>query len=393
MKKVLLCSLGSRGDVEPFLALAEELIASGSEVGFCFSEQFRDLAEEVGGSFYPQSKEFLELFDDPDVKGIMGQVGSRFSRLRSMFRLLKATGPIQKQVLIDQRDAIRQFEPDEIIFHTKCIYAIFWGMNGGKVKLLSPIPCMIQPTDHEPHIGFGKPRSVWWNRFTYKVANYVLFKTVMKYSKDLIKRDNLPVTKRKLKDFYLNKLEIEYAVSPKLFPRPEYWPDRLSVSEFRERNKQKGYEPPLDLVEFLNQHPKPVYIGFGSMINSKPKIIGQYIIAVCELLDLSVIVNTSWGGIELPDEVPENVFVINNVPYDYLFGQVGAVIHHGGSGTTHSAFRFNLPQLIIPHIADQPFWSRTVLSKSRGVEGYPIKKWNRMRFEKALRELKKMMTT
>ena len=387
-KKILLCSLGSRGDVEPFLALGEELLEDkGNEIAFCFSEQFCELAAQVGGSFYPMTTEFLDLMNRPDVKAVMGQTGSRWSRLISLRRLLKETASIQKQLLLDQQKAVADFEPDEIYFHVKCIYPVIQGLQKGKVTMVSPIPCMIVPVDHEPHIGFGNPLSRAWNRITYNIAMTVLVKTAFKYSKEIARTEGVTLKKKELRDYYLNKVNIDFAVHPDLFPRPKYWRDNARVVGFRERNKFKHFNLSENLNDFLKKYPDPIYVGFGSMVNSMPHVVGRDVVEVCKELGQPVIINTSWGGIEVGNKLPELVHVTDDIPHDFLFKKVKAIVHHGGAGTTHSGFRYRVPQLIIPHIADQSFWSRTIVNSGEGVKGFPIRKWTRDRFRNCLIEL------
>jgi len=115
--------------------------------------------------------------------------------------------------------------------------------------------------------------------------------------------------------------------------------------------------------------------------------VGKAIVELSQELNLAILINTSWGGIELEDELPEQVFVVNDIPYDWLFDRVAAVIHHGGSGTTHSALRFNKPQLILPHIADQFLWNKLIQKTGRGPLGFPIKKFTKERLKVKIQEL------
>ena len=122
------------------------------------------------------------------------------------------------------------------------------------------------------------------------------------------------------------------------------------------------------------------------MVNGRPAEVARAVVEATAALGVPVVVNTSWGGLEL-DEVPAHVCVVNDVPYDWLFSRVRAVVHHGGSGTTHSALRFNLPQLIVPHIADQFFWARCIVASGLGPAGFPIKALTEERLQHALEEL------
>ncbi|MEY2962878.1 MAG: hypothetical protein RL754_139 [Bacteroidota bacterium] len=383
-------SLGSRGDMEPFLALGEELIASGHQVAFCLPDQFRPLAEQVCPTFFPQSRKFIELVESPEVLQITGQIGSGYSRLKTAFKLLRETKPLQQQLIRDQKAAVDAFEPDLIIYHTKCVYPVLAATNyGQRIKLLSPVPCLVHPMDYEPSIGFGNPGPRWWNRLTYKISNYAMIKqAIIGYGKELAQEWGMkPFRRKAIEHFLLHELPIEFAVDQRLVQRPEDWPEHVQITHFRERAKSRHWTPDPTLVDFLNRNPKPLYIGFGSMVNGRPKAIGELILEVTAELNQPVIINTSWGGIEVPENLPSHAFAVSDIPYDWLFSRVGAVVHHGGSGTTHSALQFELRQLIIPHIADQFLWSRLLHKAGMGPKGIPIKKLNAINFKAALQEL------
>jgi sterol 3beta-glucosyltransferase len=102
-----------------------------------------------------------------------------------------------------------------------------------------------------------------------------------------------------------------------------------------------------------------------------------------------VLLNSSWGGIEIEGTLPDHAFIVQDIPYDWLFSRVSAVVHHGGSGTTHSALRFDHRQLIIPHIADQFLWMRLVHKAGMGPMGFPIKKFSRETLKTRLKSLLK----
>ena len=389
MKRILFMSLGSRGDMEPFLALAAEMQDLGYEVGCCLPAQFKSLAREVSDSFFPQDKAFLDLLSERDLRMIMGQVGSGLNRIKAIFRLTKLISPIQYQLILDQEKAVNLFKPDLIIFHVKCIYPIFWSLLGkGKIKMLSPMPCMIHAVDKEPHIGFGNPGPIWWNRFTYRLAIMAqVKKSILGYGKKFMQEKGFKHSASSISHFIREELEVEYAFDTKLFAPPLYWPERAQVTQFRERNKLQHFTPPDSLVNFLKKFPNALYIGFGSMVNAQPAIIGNDILQVCGEKNIPVIINKSWGGIEIPETLPDWAFEIDNVPFDYLFPKVAYIIHHGGSGTTHSAFRCGKPQAIIPHIGDQFFWNRQIELQGCGISGFPIKKWSKQQFSQLLEKL------
>jgi len=392
MERILLMTLGSRGDMEPYLALGEELKDAGNEVAFCMPEQFRSLASEVSVHFFPMTHEYLDLIDSPDVKKITGQIGSGFSRIRTLFKLLRETRTIQEQLIRDQRDADSIFKPDKIIYHIKCAYPVMAALRIKRsVELLIPMPCLLHPVVELPAIGMGQFNNKLWNKMSYKLTNSAMIsQAVIGYgNKIMVEWGWAPMKRKEVKHFLLNKLPVEYAISNRLFPRPIDWPDHVKVTNFRERNKTKHWEPPKDLTQFIEKHPNPLYVGFGSMINAKPKEVGQALLALSKKHNLPLFINSSWGGIEIESPLPENIFLVKDIPYDWLFSRVRAVVHHGGSGTTHSALRFDRPQLILPHIADQFLWNKLIHEAGIGPLGFPIKKFTLSRFEEKVLELLK----
>ena len=392
MERILLMTLGSRGDMEPYLALGEEFSDAGHEVAFCMPEQFRALASEVSPHFFPMTHEYLDLIDAPDVKKITGQIGSGFSRIRTLFKLLRETKPIQEQLIRDQRDADLNFKPDRIIYHIKCAYPVMAALRvNRRVELLIPMPCLVHPVRELPAIGMGQFNNRLWNTLSYTLTNSaIISQAVIGYGNKIMKAwDWAPLKRREVKHFLLKVVHVEYPISKRLFPKPAYWPAHVKVTDFRERNKSKHWEPSENLLQFIEKFPNPLYVGFGSMINAKPKEVGQALVHLSKKHNLPIFINSSWGGIEIESPLPENIFLVKDIPYDWLFSRVCAVVHHGGSGTTHSALRFDKPQLILPHIADQFLWNKLIHKAGIGPLGFPIKKFTPTRFEEKVLELLK----
>ena len=123
------------------------------------------------------------------------------------------------------------------------------------------------------------------------------------------------------------------------------------------------------------------------MSNSNPRKKTRIIVDVLKKHNIPAIINTSWGGLEEVSEPPENILFVNNIPYDWAFSKMYAVVHHGGSGTTHTALKNACPRLLVPHIIDQFYWSRTIAGLHLGPEGIPIKNLDGENFERKLLDL------
>lgn len=385
--KVILFSIGTRGDIEPFLAIAQVLKDRKWDVLCVFPEQFRDTVEGMGLSFKGFNKEFLELLDGADAKMIMGGGGSIINRVRAMIRMSKSGIKLAKETLALQHRILLEENADRIIYHPKCNYCLVWGMaNPGKTIMVSPLPLMPHPIDHLTALGknYGKPL----NKLSFWITNTVKASVLKRVSKPYRKDyKGPPLTVSSIKKAMLQKEKTLYTISPSLFPRPDYWPEQAKVVGYYERDKTINWQPKEALIQFLEKHKKIVFITFGSMTNSSPTEKTRMIIGVLSKHNIPAIINTSWGGLEEISEPPDNILFVNNVPYDWFFSKMYAVIHHGGSGTTHTALKYGCASLVVPHILDQFYWGKTVASLHLGPESVSIKNLDEKTFERKLLDL------
>src|SRR5262249_14109830 len=147
---------------------------------------------------------------------------------------------------------------------------------------------------------------------------------------------------------------VAYGFSPILVPKPREWGGSTCVSGYWFANPPADWQPPGDLLAFLQAGPPPVYIGFGTMQDSGPAMTA----IVREAMQLA-----GERGILLatPDELEslggdDNVYRTASIPFRWLFPRVAAVVHHGGLGTSHCAARAGVPQIAVPFMGDQYFW-------------------------------------
>lgn len=285
-----------------------------------------------------------------------------------------------------QHKVLAEENPDRVLYHPKCNYSIVWGMkNPGKTIMVSPIPFLGHAINHLSTIG-GDGYGKTINRFTFWITNSAKALTIKNTAKKF-KEEGIKITISSVRDAMLKNEKSFYTVSPSLFPRPGYWPKTANVTGYYERDKTRNWQPDTELLAFINTNKKIVFITFGSMSNPEPKEKTRMILDVLQRNQISAIINTSWGGLEEINEPPENVHFVSNIPYDWIFPKMYAVVHHGGSGTTHTALKYGCPSLIVPHIIDQFYWNRTISKLYLGPKGMPIKKFNEKDFESKLRDL------
>lgn len=385
--KVLLFSIGTRGDVEPFLAVAEILKERGCEVVCVFPEQFREEVESLGYRFYGFSREFLDLLLNPDAQEVLGGGGSFLRRAKSWYKLARAGMKISNASVDLQHEVLTNELPDRVLYHPKCLFVLLWSMaNPGRAIMMSPIPGVAHPVDDMSPMFGDNGRSL--NRLAFRFMTTAKILAIKNFAKRY--RKEYPQVDMSMASFRRAMLETEraiYTVSPTLFPKPPYWPDHVQVVGYFERDKATNWEPSDELLAFLKSHEQVVLISFGSMTNPEPQRKSEMIVNVLRKLGQTAIVNTSWGGLQKVDDAPDHVLFVESVPYDWLFPRIAAVVHHGGSGTTHMGVKYGLPSLIIPHAVDQFFWDRTIARLGLGPRGVRVSKLTESNFEERLADL------
>ena len=159
-----------------------------------------------------------------------------------------------------------------------------------------------------------------------------------------------------------------------MIPKPSDWGSHINITGFAFLNQASSYTPPEDLVAFLRAGPPPVYIGFGSIVVDHPDELTKLICAAVKRAGVRALVSKGWGGLGGDIKVPENIFLLGNVPHDWLFQYVSAVVHHGGAGTTAIGIAMGKPTVVVPFFGDQPFWGAMIHKAGAGPEPVPFKK-------------------
>ncbi|PTB55442.1 glycosyltransferase family 1 protein [Trichoderma harzianum CBS 226.95] len=174
----------------------------------------------------------------------------------------------------------------------------------------------------------------------------------------------------------LNRLKISYTYcwSPALIPKPNDWGPHIDVAGFYFLNLASSYTPEPDLAAFLEAGPPPVYIGFGSIVVDDPNAMTRLILDAIHLAGVRALVSKGWGGLGV-DAVglPDGVFMLGNVPHDWLFERVSCVVHHGGAGTTAAGIKAGKPTIVVPFFGDQPFWGAMIARAKAGPDPIPHK--------------------
>ena len=160
-----------------------------------------------------------------------------------------------------------------------------------------------------------------------------------------------------------------FSFSPGVVPRPPEWGEHIHVTGYWFLEHPPDWQPPADLLAFIESGPPPVYVGFGSMNSRDAQATTRLVLDALEQAGQRGILSTGWGALSDVD-MPDSVFAIESIPHAWLFPRMAAVVHHGGAGTTGAGLRAGVPSILVPFAGDQPFWGERV--KALGVGPAPI---------------------
>ncbi len=171
------------------------------------------------------------------------------------------------------------------------------------------------------------------------------------------------------------KVPYTYMWSPGLIPKPADWGPEIDIAGFVFLDLASSFKPPETLAKFLDAGEPPVYIGFGSIVVDDPDKFTSLIFKAVEKAGVRALVSKGWGGLGDEGNTPDNIYMLENTPHDWLFPRVSAVVHHGGAGTTAIGLKCGKPTMIVPFFGDQPFWGAMVARAGAGAhQAVPYKK-------------------
>jgi len=178
---------------------------------------------------------------------------------------------------------------------------------------------------------------------------------------------------------------ILYGFSPSVIPPPSDWDSNTHVTGYWFLDPAADWTPLLALIEFLQAGSPPVYVGFGSMSNRKPEETADLVLQALARTQQRAIMLSGWGGLHKAD-LPGSVFMLDSIPFSWLFQRVAAVVHHGGAGTTAAGLRAGVPSIVIPFFGDQFFWGQRVAELGVGPAPIPRRKLTVERLAQAIQE-------
>ncbi|KAE8959943.1 Sterol 3-beta-glucosyltransferase, partial [Phytophthora rubi] len=387
LMSICILIVGTRGDVQPFLAIAQRLQRDGHRVRLATHAVYRDFVMSHDVEFYP-------LGGDPkELAAYMVKTGGHLipTKIETLTKDVPRNRTMINEIVLSTWPAVSEADPDGggpgvpgPPFRAQAIIAnpVSYGHIHVAERLGVPLHIMF-PQPWVPTMAFPHPLSNLAytgnpqkrNYLSYKLVDLIMWHgtegMINEFRTEVLKLR--PIRNGDLGSELLLDLEIPHAFmwSPKLVPKPADWGDLYDViGTVSLKEAASVYSPSPELEAFLGDDGGPIFVGFGSMVLADPLATTKMIVDAATQANVRVLIQSSWSDMAGDLEIPSNVFFIGNCPHDWLMPRVSAVVHHGGAGTTAAGLLAGKPTFIVPFFGDQPFWGQAVLSWVSKVRNY-----------------------
>ncbi|OBT55989.1 hypothetical protein VE04_05748 [Pseudogymnoascus sp. 24MN13] len=395
---VVIQIVGSRGDVQPFVSLGKVLHEKyGHRVRIASHLIFRSLVEENGLEFFNIGGDPAELMAFmvhnpsliPDIATLRsGEVGRRRQGTHEMlvgcWRLCIEAGDGTGDPIFEAKRQVEDgipFIADAIIANPPSFAPIHCAEKLGiPLHLMFTMPW--SPTKSFPHplvnVRSSNADGDQTNFLSYALVEMMTWQclgdVINKFRRTILNLAFISLMWAPVMNSRL-RIPFTYCWSPALIPKPKDWGPHISICRFNFLSLASSFTPAPELLKFLADGPPPVYIGFGSIVVDDPDAMTTMIFSAAKKLGIRALVSKEWGGLRGEAlTIPDNIFMLGNVPHDFLFQHVSAVVHHGGAGTTAAGIAAGRPTVVVPLFGDQPFWAKMIAGAGAGPEPIPFKK-------------------
>ena len=368
--KITIFAAGSRGDIQPCIALSQGLRQAGYQVQLAAPEDFAGFAREHAVDFYPLRGDVQRLMASDTGRKFMQSGGA--NPLKSIRAIRTLVAPVIAQMTDDAYAACR--ETDALI----ClgVQSAFGQTIAEALRLpvinLEPTPLLPTRAFAAPSWPLQKNLGGLHNYLSGLAMLQVVWQWYHPFVNEFRQRLGLRAVNAAQAYRALRSTPMVSAYSSTIIPHPSDWPASVHVTGYLFLADDSAWQPPAELQAFLEAGDPPVYIGFGSMAGRDPEQLAALTIEALAKSGQRGLLLTGWGGLNT-SSVPDNVLVVKSAPHGWLFPRMAAVVHHGGAGTTAEGLRAGVPSVIVPFVFDQPFWGARIKALGAGPAPIPIK--------------------
>jgi sterol 3beta-glucosyltransferase len=363
--------MGSRGDIQPYIALGRGLKAAGHYVRLITHENYDVLVGSYGLEFRPVRGNVQEFMESPETRKLL-ESGNFFA---INARAAKASQHAAIDWAVDGLAACRGMD-----LLVSGVGGLFLGLALAEKLNLPFLQAYIfpfTPTKAFPAILFPQSLSKLGgcvNNLSHHVFRQIMWQG-SRAGNTLARQEVLGLPAAPFwggyRSAYFLRYPILYGFSPSIVRPPSDW-QNTHVTGYWFLDEAADWTPPKTLLNFLQSGSPPVFIGFGSMVSRNPEETANLVLEAIALTGQRAILQAGWGGLSKSDRL-DTVLMVDSIPHSWLFPRMAAVVHHGGAGTTSAGLKAGVPSIVIPFFGDQPFWGQKVVELGVGPAPIPRK--------------------
>lgn len=369
--RIGIIALGSRGDIQPLIALGAGLHAAGHFVRLITNENYAAPVRAHGLDFWPVPGDVQAIAQSDEMRALL-EKGNFLAINR-----LTATA-VQEAALDWAREALAGCRDIGLLLAG--VGGLFLAAAVAEKLNIPLIQTYVVPfTPTAAFSGTLLPPALGRlgggaNRLSHHLTRQMMWQAY-RTADTRARREVLDLPPTSFWGPYAGKRmhagPVLYGFSTAVIPRPSDWDANQHITGFWYLEAAHDWTPPAALVDFLQRGDPPVSIGFGSMIQPRPRETAGLILEALAQTGQRAVILSGWSNYRMTD-LPDTVFVAEAVPHDWLFPRATAVVHHGGAGTTAAGLRAGVPSIVVPFFGDQPFWGQRVAEL--GVGPQPIRR-------------------
>lgn len=373
--KIAICTIGSRGDIEPYLILGEYLNSKGHEVIVSSAKMYEELATKYDIQYKSFEGDYEAIADDEALKKEIG---------KNPFLVAKTLKNKVYPIIENSMESFFEMAnwADVVIYHPKTMLdGICSGIQHKLIKayvvpIFTATKYFTNPVLSFLHLpSFLNKISFYFNTLSFKAFSRPVKNFRLKHK--LLDKNNILDT------------PVIYGISPSILTKPEDYPKDVYFSGFWFNEKEENLIDD-NILKFLSDENKVLLITFGSMPYKSKISINDFIQAIIKNFNLKILIVRGWGLKNTEILQDKRVLAIDSAPFQSLFKKVDYIMHHGGAGTCTAALMAGKPQFICPVLypfGDQYFWGSILEKKAVAVKPIPLKKLN---IKKLIESIKKL---
>lgn len=329
--KVSIIAFGTRGEVQPLLALGKALKNNGHSVRMIAGSNFKEWIEDHGLEAAASRVDVQAIMDG--AEDWLKHGNNPMVNMRVMRQLYLQHGRAMAE------DAWAACQDAQVVIGgmRSDVYAI----SIAEKLRVRYVSALLQPAMVATRSGaatFNAPVPARNSIFNYLFTKTLVESFAWNLYGDIANRFRAEVLMLSSQTQKQNKVTRKSALvlhgySPHVIPHPDDWPSNFHTTGYWFLEEVQTWQPPRQLVDFIEAGSPPICVGFGSMAASDaPTLIQLFIDAITQSAERAVLLS-GWSGMDVM-ALPSNIFKVASMPHEWLFPRVKAVIHHGGAGTT-----------------------------------------------------------